>query len=271
MKKITIIRADGSQDIWNPRKLERSLCCAGASPASAAAITKQIEGEVVSGMTTSAIYRHAFSLLKKEARPAAARYSIKQAIMAMGPTGYPFEQLLGRLLSEEGYKVDFPDSVRGRCVSHEVDVVAKKDGRQIMVEAKFHNQPGLRSDVKTALYVRARFEDLTATGGWDEGWLVTNTKFSSDAIRYGKCAGLNLIGWGYPADRGLESLLTIHHLWPVTILTTLSAREKQLLMEQNIVVCRDLLTHPDALAAASLSAAKSAAVLSEVKKIIASV
>lgn len=269
MKKITIIRADGRKDFWNPRKLEHSLKCAGASPASAAAITKETERAIVSGMTTADIYRRAFSSLKKCERPAAARYSIKQAIMSMGPTGYPFEQLLGRLLAAEGYTVNFPDSVRGRCVSHEVDVVAVKNGHKIMVEAKFHNQPGFRSDVKTALYVRARYEDLAAAGGWNEGWLITNTKFTSDAVRYGACAGLNLIGWGYPAGRGLESLLTAHRLWPITILTTLSSREKQLLMGKNIVVCRDLIDRPGALKFTGVSDSKTAAVLSEVKKIIA--
>ncbi len=270
MKKITIVRADGAEDIWNPRKLERSLKCAGASSSTASTITKEIERDIVSGMTTADIYRRAFSFLKKQECPAAARYSIKQAIMAMGPTGYPFEQLLGRLLAAEGYTVSFPDSVRGRCVSHEVDVVAAKDGRKIMVEAKFHNQPGFRSDVKTALYVRARYEDLAAASGWNEGWLITNTKFTSDAIRYGSCAGLHLLGWGYPAGGGLESLLTAYHLWPITILTTLSTREKRLLMEKNIVVCRDLIDRPSVLKFADVSDSKAAAVISEVKKIIAS-
>jgi hypothetical protein len=48
-------------------------------------IVRHIKGELKEGMTTSEIYQHAFSLLKKYHAPVAARYSLKQAIIDLGP------------------------------------------------------------------------------------------------------------------------------------------------------------------------------------------
>ena len=48
----------------------------------------------------------------------------------------------------------------------------------------------------------------------DVPWLVTNTKFSSDVIRYGNCVGMHLIGWKYPEDGGLEKLIDEANIYP---------------------------------------------------------
>jgi hypothetical protein len=162
--------------------------------------------------------------------------------MELGPTGYPFEQLVGRILEKEGYKVSFPDSVKGRCINHEVDVVAEKGKEKIMAEVKFHNQAGFRTDAKTAMYVRGRFEDLlfVKENGFNKGWLITNTKFTKDAIDYTSCAGITAIGWEYPSERGIEEMLLESKLLPITILITLNREEKRKLLEAEIVVCSDL-------------------------------
>ncbi|MFA5172992.1 MAG: restriction endonuclease [Candidatus Paceibacterota bacterium] len=244
MKKIKITKANGEQDYFSAEKFLNSLLKSGASREIAGDILKKIEGELREGMTTGEIYKKAFSELKREHRPAAARYSLKQALMELGPTGYPFEQIIGRILEKEGYKVSFPDSVQGRCISHEVDVVAEKGKEKIMAEVKFHNQAGFRTDAKTAMYVRGRFEDLSfiKENGFSRGWLVTNTKFSKDAIDYANCAGIKAIGWDYPSERGIEEMLTESKLLPITVLITLNREEKRKLLEAEIVVCSDLKT-----------------------------
>jgi len=162
-KNVSIIRADGSIDTFKPQKVKQSLHNAGATPQEIDQILIEITNRLEEGMSTREIYQEAFRLLKKSDRPAAARYSIKQAIMDLGPSGYPFEQLLGRLMERLGYTVTFPEQVSGKCITHEVDVVAEKAGQKIMIEAKFHNQPGFRTDTKTALYVKARFDEEVKT------------------------------------------------------------------------------------------------------------
>ena len=92
--------------------------------------------------------------------------------------------------------------VQGSCVVHEVDFLAENRDRVLIGEAKFHNQLGTKSDLKVALYVGARVEDVRkkmhASGDRRqvEGWLVTNTKFTRAAVDYANCVNLNLISWG---------------------------------------------------------------------------
>jgi len=106
-------------------------------------------------------------------------------------------------------------TVLGKCIPHEVDVVAYNDKELIFCEAKYHNELGTKSDVKVALYIKARFDDLKH-GTFDygspgraltEGLLITNTKFSTTAIQYGKCENLRMIGWNYPEKGNLRDLI----------------------------------------------------------------
>ena len=102
--------------------------------------------------------------------------------------------------------------MQGACVSHEIDVIAEKTTAALVIECKFHNQPGTKSDVKVALYVQARFEDIQKqwqkqpepSRKFHEVWLATNTKLTSDAIQYASCVGLKAIGWDYPPNNGLQ-------------------------------------------------------------------
>jgi len=127
-----------------------------------------------------------------------ARYSLKQSIMLLGPTGYPFEDFMGRIFVEHGFKVQTRQVLNGRCVTHEVDVIAEKEGKKILVEAKFHNNPGTRSDVQVPMYVKSRFEDLKDRYKFDEAWIATNTKTTIDADTYAHCSGMHIISWNSP-------------------------------------------------------------------------
>ena len=71
--------------------------------------------------------------------------------------------------------------------------------------------PGGKTDIKDALYVKARYDDLKQaplqSSRVDEGWLVTNTRFTQNAIRYARCSNLTLVGWDYPRTRGLLDMI----------------------------------------------------------------
>ncbi len=237
---IQVKKASGDLEPFSEEKVTSSLLRAGADTALSEQIVAHVKKELYDGIPTQKIYSHIFELLKKERSPLSGRYNLKKAIMDLGPTGYPFEKFIGALLQHSGYRVETGVEVRGRCVSHEIDVIAQKDDQHIMVECKFHNQPGTRSDVKVALYVKARFDDLKAT--FTQGWLVTNTKLTSDAIQYGECAGMKLVGWSYPASGALQNLIEQSGLHPITCLTSLSQNQKQTLLSSNIVLCRDIAT-----------------------------
>jgi hypothetical protein len=249
MSHVLITKADGEQEPFDPAKLEHSLQLAGASSTIRARVLSHIMKEHLKpGITTEEIYKHAFGILhKEEVSPVAARYSTKRAVFALGPSGFPFEQFLAEVLRAHGWHARTGVALTGRCAPHEVDVLADKGGKRIGIEAKFHNEPGGKTDIKDALYVYARYEDLKhapeASSRVDEGWLVTNTQFTRNAIRYAQCAGLRLLGWDYPRTRGLMTLIEEAKVHPLTCLTTLSEHEKHRFLDKQIVLCKDMRPH----------------------------
>ena len=125
-----------------------------------------------------------------------------------------------------------------------MDILAEKEGRRVGIEAKFHNEPGGKTDIKDALYVKARYDDLRntpdASSRVDEGWLVTNTTFTRNAIRYAHCANLTLLGWDYPRAKNLMTMIDEARVHPLTCLTTLSEGEKHRLLDNKIVLCKSV-------------------------------
>lgn len=245
-----ITKAHGERELFAPEKLIRSLKNSGASEAMAANVLKAIEGSLKDGMKTSDIYHLAFSLLHKEEKVAAMRYSLRRALMDLGPSGFPFEHFLSEVFKRKGFTVERDMIVSGQCVNHEVDLVISSPEKRIMVEVKFHNQIGLKSDVKVALYVSARFQDIFLKQGGptdtkkEEGWLITNTKFTQSAIEYGMCKGLTMIGWNYPAKGNLQQLIEESGLHPLTCLSSLTTSQKHAFLSEGVVLCRDVLEHP---------------------------
>jgi hypothetical protein len=90
------------------------------------------------------------------------------------------------------------------------------------------------------LYTYGRYLDLKESMGINAPWLVTNTKFSSDVVRYAKCVGINLIGWNYPEGAGLEELVRKADIYPLTVLD-IRRGEQRTLLSHDFVICRDIL------------------------------
>ncbi len=246
-RTVVIVKSDGTKQIFDGRKLEASLSKAGASIEVTQKIAGHIAREIEDGMSTSAIYRHAYELLHKLERPASARYSLKRAIADLGPSGFPFEKFVAELFKARGFETLTDQMVDGKCTSHEMDVVIWNENKLIMAEAKFHNEIGIKSDLKVALYIKARFDDLRGQKfmfgkerGLDEGLLITNTNFTTKAIAYSQCSGVRLIGWNYPKIGNLHNLIEDEELHPITCLSTLSSVEKKGLLEKGVVLCRSV-------------------------------
>ena len=246
--KINITKASGEHKPFSKEKFLNSLMHSGASLSRAQEILEEISKQLHEGISTKKIYQLAYSKLKKQSKHLAARYHLKQAIMELGPSGYPFEKFIGELLKQKGFSVEVGIIIKGKCVTHEVDVLAKNATHQFMIECKYHNYRGIFCDVKIPLYIQSRFKDVESewlknkpnTKLIYQGWVVTNTKFSTDAILYGNCAGLKLLGWDYPENESLKKLIDDSGLYPITCLTTLTKLEKQKLLENKIVLCKEL-------------------------------
>jgi len=250
MPQIYIKKADGSTELFDTAKLLESLENSGASADLVKKTMDHVGKEIVSGMTSADIYRHAFDVLRRESLPIATRYSLRRALAELGPNGFPFEKFVADIFKSWKYETLTDQIVKGSCVEHETDIVAWNAEKLIMVEAKFHNEFGLKSDLKVALYVKARIDDILNAGAifdyggkrraLSEGWLITNTKFTEQAIKYGSCVGLKMVGWNYPTQGNLHDIITAAKLHPFTCLSTLSNVHKKNLLDRGIILCREI-------------------------------
>lgn len=274
-KKVKVRKASGEMQAFSEDKLRNSLRRSGASAVVIDGIVNEIQKQLHEGITTKEIYKKAFQLLRKRVRSNAARYSLKKAIMELGPTGFPFERFVGEMLKKQGYTVEVGKTVQGKCVHHEIDVVAEKDDLMVMAECKYHNTQGKICSVQVPLYIQSRFHDIETVWRSEKsnenkrfhGWVVTNTRFSYDAEQYGSCAGLKLIGWDFPHKGSLKEMIETSGLFPVTVITSLSVKQKQQLLEKNIVLCSDLCANPGLLTQLNLDNKSLAKVRDEVNDI----
>lgn len=270
-QKIHVIKENGHRALFDPTKLENSLQRSGASAGVIRQVMSEVRDKLYDGMSTSEIYKMAFSLLAKTSRPTAARYKLKSAILELGPTGFPFERFVARVLAFEGYSTQVGVEVMGRCVQHEIDVIVEKNGKRSMVECKFHSDSKRHCDVKVPLYIHSRFKDVEREPGsnngeirFQEAWIVTNTRFTTDAVMYGDCVGMNLISWNFPERKSLKDRIDASGLHPITCLGTLTQQEKQNLLMKDIVLSREVRDNPEVLEQLGLSENRKKNILAEV-------
>ncbi|MGE3352745.1 MAG: ATP cone domain-containing protein [Planctomycetota bacterium] len=270
-----IVKTSGDREPFDEAKLRGSLRRAGASAADQDRVVAEVRDKLRPETTTRQLYRIAFDTLRSRATATrkerssdaatAARYSLQRAILELGPSGFPFEQFLGELLRHEGWDTRVGVRLQGEFVQHEVDLDAVRNGRRILAECKFRLDPNGKVDVKTALYVFGRAEDLRRVrGGYDRFWIVTNGRFTSDALHFGEGNGLYLLGWNHPAGESLRERIDRAGLHPVTCLTHLRKTEKQRLIRDGVVVVADLHDEPRALDKLKLSNHRLANVRGEV-------
>lgn len=255
MSSVNVTKASGEKQEYDESKLRRSLANAGAGDGLIDQISGSVEELLYEGITTQKIYKEAFRQLKNESKKTAVSYKLKEAILELGPTGFPFEKFVAELLNRIGYQTEVGVIVQGDCVSHEVDVLATKGNEYFMIECKFHNRKENTCNVKVPLYIQSRFLDLkknwTSLPGHKDkehkGWIVTNTRFTTDAEAYGECVGLKLLSWDYPKNNGLKDMITRVGLHPVTSLSSLNKQDKVMLLETDVIFCSQLHKNPDLL------------------------
>jgi Holliday junction resolvase-like predicted endonuclease len=272
-KEVYIKKANGEMELFSFEKLKHSLQSTGACKELVETIVQRIQPDIYDGISSNEIYKKAFALLKKQNRISASRYSLKRALFDLGPTGYPFERLVGALLKEKGYKTNVSVFLNGECVNHEIDVLAEKDGNVYAIECKFHSDAKAASNVKVPLYINSRFLDIQKQWNTNsenithlkQGWLVTNTRFTIDAINYGKCIGLTLLSWDYPKNNGLKANIDTLALYPVTALTTLTKKEKHQLIEKDVVLVKELINAKGKMKNIGISDVRIQRVIDEVK------
>lgn len=135
-------------------------------------VTKEIFTAISSrfykSVSTKKIYCWAFSLLPERSNHFVG-YHLKRRIMQLGPSYFSFEKFIGKILRYQEYGIKVREIIKGQCVNHGINVIAKKSEYPFMVESNY--------DVKILLYIEARFKDVEAV------WL----KLPKHAIKFHQC------------------------------------------------------------------------------------
>ena len=251
MVRLTVIKVNGDKEPFSFQKVFRSAIRAGAPRQLAGEIAFKIQKEAYPGVTTSDIFRKVKKLLKQQSRRSALRFDLKKSIRELGPTGFPFEKYVGEIFNNLGFNVKINQFISGKCVSdYEVDFIAEKENLIYIGECKYRNVFKERVDLKDALANYARFSDILSGSYFKykkgrnikfKTMLVSNGKFTNKAINYSRCMGVDLLGWRFPGNKGLENIVESQKLYPITILPSLRGYIKKTLVGNRLMLVRDIL------------------------------
>ncbi len=246
MKKVYVVNSKGEQEPFSFQKVYRSCKKSGAPNDLAKKIAEKIQQQVYPGIKTSKIYKLVKSFLK-ESPVTAIKFSLKEAMRKLGPSGFDFEKYIAEIFSKNGFSVKTNQIIAGKCISsYEIDFLAEKDNVFYIGECKYHTFAGARVDLKVALYNYARFLDISNNPKFKNSKTIiaTNTRFTSEAISYCNCYGVSLLGWKYPKNRGLEHMIEKHNLYPITILPSFKSHFKNIFAENKMMLALDILDVP---------------------------
>ena len=120
-----ITKASGGRAKFDQRKVYNTCRRAGADKELADHIVQQVRKNLYNGIPTREILKLTLKLLKKDNPAAATRYSLKKAMLQLGPMGFVFERFMVRFLKSYNYSAWLPEIIRGGCVDHEIDIIAE--------------------------------------------------------------------------------------------------------------------------------------------------
>ncbi|MGC8558438.1 MAG: ATP cone domain-containing protein [Nitrososphaeria archaeon] len=237
-----VVKRDGRIESYDRQKIRSSLLRC-SSTATAERVIDELESSMIGKINSSEIHEMIKKILWKHDPAAAVRYSLRESMMKLGPAGYNFEDFYARIVKEMGFEPMVRQRLSGRCVIHELDVVYSDDSGKKFAEMKYHNQYGIYTGLKEAMYTYMRLLDLNeAKQGFAGAELVSNTKVSDDAIDFARCRGMGIMAWKYPPGRGLEIVIEEMKLYPVTSFEVLLGElQVRKLMSQGFITVKDVV------------------------------
>jgi hypothetical protein len=251
-KSIEVVKQSGQIETFDEEKFCSSLTNIGLSEAEAMNVCKKIWQRLPRKTSSKTIFQTALKELNSLHPSLPTRYSLKHSIYLLGPAGYNFEQFFSHILHHYDYKTETNVMVRGKCLEYETDIVAQHQSERFLIEAKFHQVEGIKTDLQTVLYVYGRFTDILEYQSEEQrtdfalktkAWLVTNTKITGEGISFGECRGIKMTAWHYPENESLEKLIEAKKLYPVTILLSAPASLSKIFIQKNIFLVIDLLKY----------------------------
>lgn len=250
---VFVTKADGSSQPFDRQKVINTCLKMHSSMADAEAVADKIEKRVYNGIPSKKILRMVFVLLKDYSPTVRYQLDVREAVSRMRPKP-DFEHFIAIMLTKMGYNVIEREAagadllVRGRCIEHEIDAIAKRPGETVYVEVKHHYDMHAFTPLGVCLEVNSTFEDLLdgfRAGrnnlNFSSAMIVCNTKFSEHALRYAHCRGIRHICWGRPDEHmSLGQLIDEHKLYPTTVLKGLDQSAQRRLGDAGVVLLTQL-------------------------------
>jgi len=244
---IFVTKFDGRKQPFLKSKIVKTCLRMHATYAQAKAVADKIEKEAYDGIPTQKILSMVFAYMKKFKPEIKYQIDLREAISLLRPKP-DFEKFVGLLLESQGYSIEQNLIIPGKCVEHEIDVVARKGDETVYVEVKHHMNHHTYTGLDVFLEANSTFEDLKE--GYKErkhninftkALVVCNTKISEHAKTYADCKGIGYMGWKFPEQRGLESIIEEKKLYPITMLKSLDPKVEVRLGDYGIVLLKQII------------------------------
>jgi hypothetical protein len=250
-------KADGSLQPFDRAKVRRTLRNMGIAAEQADRIADEIQNQAYDGIETSTLLRM-IRTRARAIRPAVAnRTNLRRALALLRPKP-DFEEFVRVLLRECGYQVEPGCILLGRCGEHEVDAIARNNGKVRFVEVKHHFNHHRMTGLDEGRIARAIVEDIQEgfrSGGCastvDGAMIVCNTKLTEHAKRYADCWGIEHIGWDHPSEGNLQTMIEETQSYPITIVAGVSPSVRTKLVGAGILTAKQLVLSDAAAVAGS--------------------
>jgi len=235
---IQVKKLDGTLQEYDEDKLRRSLKDAGAKDHEIEKVLDKVDKILFDGIETKKLFKFVLREYRKLEPYKSSVYNLKNGLLRLGKGGFAFEEFVAKIFKEKGYKVVQNQEVKGKYIYHEIDIVAQRDNNKMMIECKHRIKPWLGINIKTALYVYARFLDVKSS--INIPCLATNAKFSKQVLKYSKGVGLRLMGWKYPKNDSLEYNIEKYKLYPVTMLSSVNTKFLPQFLRHKILLVKEI-------------------------------
>lgn len=244
---VNVKKADGTLQPFDREKVLKTCHRLRLSKSEAEEVVSEIEGSLFEGIPTKRIMEMIFEHGEQHKPHLGQIIDLREALALMRPKP-DFEKFVALILEHAGYKTVTNKILQGRCIDHEIDVIAAKENDTLYVEVKHHTQFHTFTGLDTFFEVNSAFEDLvdgfaSKAHKYDftRPMLVLNTKISEHARKYSACRGIAAIGWKIPEDGGIEHYIDEKLLYPVTILKGIGADAVGKLGDVGVYTLRQLV------------------------------
>ena len=138
MPSLYVKKANGTKELFDTRKVEKTCIRMGFNREIARTVAQKVKKHVYDDVETRKIFGFIVDELSKFKPSVKYQICLRRGLSLMKPKP-DFERFIQILLREHGYEVIPNQIIQGKCVDHEIDAIAKKNGETVLVEVKHHS------------------------------------------------------------------------------------------------------------------------------------